>query len=162
VPGPPLRSLGGTVIWESCRCCVAAQSPKPKRKTPALGRKGRSRSYQRHAQWQWTGTGIGIAFWASRCDCDLREGAKSEPAAGRGAHMKHVAPHEISGPGAPGPKSARPHGGITPSPGAEQRRGQRQWVVSGQGFTSLVGHIKKVCPSCPLIAPIGLPRRAWL
>jgi hypothetical protein len=41
--------------------------------------------------------------------------------------MKHVAPHEISG-----PKSARPHGGI-PSPGAEQRRGQ--WVVSGQGFT---------------------------
>jgi hypothetical protein len=21
VPGPPLRSLGGTVIWESCRCC---------------------------------------------------------------------------------------------------------------------------------------------
>jgi hypothetical protein len=32
--------------------------------------------------------------------------------------MKHVAPHEISG-----PKSARPHGGI-PSPGAEQRRGQ--------------------------------------
>jgi hypothetical protein len=35
--------------------------------------------------------------------------------------MKHVAPHEISG-----PKSARPHGGIPscPSPGAEQRRGQ--------------------------------------
>jgi hypothetical protein len=51
----------------------------------------------------------------------LRESA---PAAGGGAHMKHVAPHEISG-----PKSARPHGG-TPSPGAEQRRGQ--WVVSGQ------------------------------
>jgi hypothetical protein len=48
-------------------------------------------------------------------------------ATGRGAHMKHVAPHEISG-----PKSARPHGGI-PSPGAEQRRGQ--WVVSGQEFT---------------------------
>jgi hypothetical protein len=42
-------------------------------------------------------------------------------------YMKHVAPHEISG-----PKSARPHGGI-PSPGAEQRRGQ--WVVPGQGFT---------------------------
>jgi hypothetical protein len=33
--------------------------------------------------------------------------------------MKHVAPHEISG-----PKSARPHGGI-PSPGAEQRRAER-------------------------------------
>jgi hypothetical protein len=63
-----------------------------------------------------------ISFCASRYD--LRE---SEPAAGRGAQMKHVAPHEISG-----PKSARPHGGI-PSPGAEQRRGQ--WVVSGQGFT---------------------------
>jgi hypothetical protein len=56
----------------------------------------------------------------------LRE---SEPAAGRRAHMKHVAPHEISG-----PKSARPHGGI-PSPGAEQRRGQ--WVVSSQGFKKL-------------------------
>jgi hypothetical protein len=38
--------------------------------------------------------------------------------------MKHVAPHEISG-----PKSARPHGGIPASPGADQRRGQ--WVVSG-------------------------------
>jgi hypothetical protein len=63
-------------------------------------------------------------FWASRYD--LRE---SEPAAGREAHMKHVAPHEISG-----SKSARPHGGI-PSPGAEQRRGQ--WVVSGQGLEAI-------------------------
>jgi hypothetical protein len=47
--------------------------------------------------------------------------------------MKHVAPHEISG-----PRSARPHGGI-PSPGAEQRRGQ--WVASGQGFA--YGIVKK-------------------
>jgi hypothetical protein len=50
--------------------------------------------------------------------------ASRQPAAGRGAHMNCLAPHEISG-----PKSARPHGWI-PSPGAEQRRGQ--WVVSGQ------------------------------
>jgi hypothetical protein len=57
---------------------------------------------------------------------DLRE---SEPAAGREAHMKHVAPHEISG-----PKSARPHGGIPDRPvlSSEQRRGQ--WVVTGQEF----------------------------
>jgi hypothetical protein len=59
--------------------------------------------------------------------CQPLRPARKRAAAGRGAHMKHVAPHKISG-----PKPARPHGGI-PSPGAEQRRGQ--WVVSGQGFT---------------------------
>jgi hypothetical protein len=38
--------------------------------------------------------------------------ASRQPVESREAHMKHVAPYEISG-----PKSARPHGGI-PSPGA--------------------------------------------
>jgi hypothetical protein len=59
---------------------------------------------------------------------DLRE---IEPAAGRGAYMKHVVPHEISGPKHRSWLAARPHGG-TLSPGAEQLRGQ--WVVSGQGL----------------------------
>jgi hypothetical protein len=74
-----------------------------------------------------THSGPKLRFGPAATTCAKVAKAESEPEAGRGEHMKHVAPHEISG-----PKSARPHGGI-PSPGAEQRRGL--WVVSGQGFT---------------------------